>query len=106
MAESNGQTMGSQSAKGEFPVMAKITCSLAANICREFFFVITNAASTRYLVEKFSTNLLLSASKCHVTIQRQWWFEMFKMAERSDGCSGETLLAHCTRKKTLQRKMT
>ena len=31
---------------------------------------------------------------------------MFKMAERSDGYSGETLLAPCTRKKRLQRKMT
>ena len=31
---------------------------------------------------------------------------MFKMAERSDGCSGEALLALCTRKKKLQRKMT
>ena len=28
------------------------------------------------------------------------------MAERSDGCSSETLLAPCTRKKRLQRKMT
>ena len=28
------------------------------------------------------------------------------MAERSDGGSGETLLATCTRKKRLQRKMT
>ena len=28
------------------------------------------------------------------------------MAERSDGCSGETLLALCTRKERLQRKMT
>ena len=28
------------------------------------------------------------------------------MAERSDGCSGETLLSPCTRKKRLQRKMT
>ena len=28
------------------------------------------------------------------------------MAEQSDGCSGETLLAPCTRKKRLQRKMT
>ena len=27
------------------------------------------------------------------------------MAERSGGCSGETLLAPCTRKKRLQRKM-
>ena len=31
---------------------------------------------------------------------------MFSMAERSDGCSGQTLLAPCTRKKRLQRKMT
>ena len=31
---------------------------------------------------------------------------MFKMAKRSDGCSGETLLVPCTRKKRLQRKMT
>ena len=28
------------------------------------------------------------------------------MAERSDGCSGETLLAPCKRKKRLQRKIT
>ena len=28
------------------------------------------------------------------------------MTERSDGCSGETLLAPCTRKKMLQRKIT
>ena len=31
---------------------------------------------------------------------------MFKMVEGSGGCSGETLLATCTRKKRLQRKMT
>ena len=29
-----------------------------------------------------------------------------KMAQRSDGCSGKTLLAPCIRKKRLQRKMT
>ena len=55
---------------------------------------------------KIATNLLFAASKCHVTIQRQWEFKMFKMAEGSDGCSGETLLAPCTRKKRLQKKMT
>ena len=58
------------------------------------------------LGSKFSTNLLFAASKCHVTIQRQYQFKMLKMAEGSDGCSGETLLAPCTRKKRLQRKMT
>ena len=29
-----------------------------------------------------------------------------QMAEQSDGCSGETSLATCTRKNRLQRKMT
>ena len=57
------------------------------------------------LGSNFSTNFLFAASKCHVTIQRHWQFKMFKMAEASDGCSGETLLAPCTRKKRLQRKM-
>ena len=31
---------------------------------------------------------------------------MFKMAEGSDGCSGETSLVVFTKKKRLQRKMT
>ena len=39
--------------KGGFPVMAEITCILAANIPRQFFFVITTTASTRCLVENF-----------------------------------------------------
>ena len=59
------------------------------------------------LSSKFSTNLLFAGSKCHVTIQRQWQLKVFKMAEGSDVCSGETLLAPCPRKKRLQRvKMT
>ena len=33
--------------------MAKITRILAANICRQFFFVINTAASTRCLIENF-----------------------------------------------------
>ena len=33
--------------------MAKITRILAANICRQFFFVITTAASTPCLVQNF-----------------------------------------------------
>ena len=32
--------------------------------------------------------------------------EVFRMAEQSDGCSGETLVARCARKKRLQRRMT
>ena len=39
--------------KGGFPVMAKITRILAANICRHFFFVINTAASIHCLVENF-----------------------------------------------------
>ena len=41
--------------KGGFPVMAKITGMLTANICRQFFFLINinTAASTRCLVENF-----------------------------------------------------
>ena len=33
-------------------------------------------------------------------------FEVFEMAERSDGCSGETFLAPCARRERMQRKMT
>ena len=88
--------------------MAKITRILAANSPRQFFFVINTTASTRCWVENFQliNYLLFTASKCHVRIQRQWQFKMFKMAERSDSCSGKTLLAPCTRKKRLQIKMT
>ena len=85
--------------------MAEITSILAANIPRQFFNY-DHYSEYSLLGSKFSTNLLFAASKCHVTIQRQWQFNMFKMSERSDGSSGETLLAPCTRKKKLQRKMT
>ena len=39
--------------KGGFDVMAEITRMLAANIPRQFFFVITTTASTRCLVQNF-----------------------------------------------------
>ena len=39
--------------KGWFPVMAEITRILAANICRQFFFVITTTESTLCLVQNF-----------------------------------------------------
>ena len=39
--------------KGGFPVIAEITCMLAANTRRQFFFVITTTASTCFLVENF-----------------------------------------------------
>ena len=81
--------------------MAEITRILAANICRQFFFVITTTASTRCLVQNFQ--LICYSQQVNATSP---YNNMFKMAERSDGCSGEILLAYCTRKKRLQRKMT
>ena len=87
--------------------MAEITRIPAANIRRQFFFVIITAASTRCLVQNFQLICYSQrVNATHVTIQRQWQFKMFKMAEGSDGCRGETLLAPCARKKRLQRKMT
>ena len=93
--------------KGGFSVMAKITRILAANICRQFFFLINTAASTRCLVENFQ--LICYLQRVNATSQyndsgssrcSKW------PNDRSDGCSGETLVAACTRKKKLQRKMT
>ena len=91
--------------KGGFPLMAKITRILAGNICRQRFFVINTAASTRCLVENFqlichSQRVNTRHNTTTVVVQD------VQMAERSDGCSGETLLAPCTRKKRMQRKMT
>ena len=39
--------------KGGFPVIAEVTRILAANIRRQFFFVITTTASTHCLVQNF-----------------------------------------------------
>ena len=47
--------------------MAKITLILAANICRQFFFVINNAASTRCLVENFQ--LICYSQRVNATSQ-------------------------------------
>ena len=58
------------------------------------------------LGSKFSTNLLFAASKCHVTIQWRVVRDVQNGRTGWDGCSGETLLAPCTRKKRLQRKVT
>ena len=78
--------------------MAKITRILGVNICRQFFFVINTAAGTRCLDQNFQ--LICYSQRVNATSQyNDWEFRMFKMAERSDGCSGETLLALCTRKK-------
>ena len=58
------------------------------------------------LGSKFSTNLLFAASKCHVTKQQRGSSSVKNGRTGWDRCSGETLLAPCTRKKRLQRKMT
>ena len=47
--------------------MAEITRILAANICRQFFFVINTAASTRCLVENFQ--LICCSQRINATSQ-------------------------------------
>ena len=47
--------------------MAKITRILSVDICRQFIFVITTAASTRYLVENFQ--LICCAQRVNATSQ-------------------------------------
>ena len=58
------------------------------------------------LGSKCSTNLLFAASKCHVTMQQRAVRDVQNGRTGWDRCSGETLLAPCTRKKRLQRKIT
>ena len=58
------------------------------------------------LGSKFSTNLLFAASECHVTMQQRGSSSVQNGRTGWDRCSGETLLAPCTRKKRLQRKIT
>ena len=58
------------------------------------------------LGSKFSTNLLFAASKCHVTMQQRGSSSVQNCRTGWDRCSGETLLAPCTRKKRLLRKIT
>ena len=85
--------------------MAEITRILAANIQRQFFFVITTAASTRYLVQNFQLicySQLVNVRHNTTTAAVQ----DVQNGRRIDGCSGDTLLAPYTRKKRLQRKMT
>ena len=47
--------------------MAEITRILGANICRQFFFVITTTASTRCLVENFQ--LICYSQRVNATSQ-------------------------------------
>ena len=92
--------------KGGFPVMAKITRIFAANICRQFFFVINTAASTLCLVQNFQ--LICYSQRVNATSQYNDSGSSRCSNGRTIGwlqCS-ETLMTPCTRKKRLQRKMT
>ena len=90
--------------------MAKITRKLAANICRQFFFVINTAASSRCLVENFQ--LICHSQRVNATLQYKDSDSSrcskpgVQMFERSDSCSGETLLAPCTRCRERRPKTT
>ena len=89
--------------------MAGITSILAANIRRQFCFVIATAASTRCLVQNFQ--LLFCSQRVNAMSQyndsgSSTCSTCSKWLNDPDGCSGETFLASSTLKKKLQRKMT
>ena len=75
--------------------MAKITRILAANIPRQFFFVISTTASTRCLVQSFQ--LICYSQQVNATSQYN--------DIGSSRCSKWPKDRMCTRKKRLQRKM-
>ena len=87
---------------------ASLPCALCPilNNAKVLSLLISLCLNTRCLVQNFQLICYSQRVKSHVTIQQQWQFKIFKMAERLDGCSGETLLAPYTWKKRLQRKMT
>ena len=94
------------SSKGGFPVMAETTRKLAASTRWQFFFFASTTASTRCLVQNFQlicySQRVNAMSQYNNVVVR----DVQNGRTRCDGCSGETLLDPCTRKKRLQRKMT
>ena len=68
-------------------ITRKLVASTGGVLIINFFVMITRTSSLCF-VENFQ----FSANKCHLVICRQWKFKLFKMAERSDGYSGKTLL--------------
>ena len=86
--------------------MAETTRKLAASTRRQFFFVASTTASTRCLVQKFQ--LICYSQRVSATSQYNNVAVRDVQNGRTgwDRCSGETLLAPCTRKKRLQRKIT
>ena len=92
--------------KGEFPVMEETTRKLAASTRCQFFFVASTTASTRCLVQNFQ--LICYSQRVNATSQYNNVAVRDVQNGRTgwDRCSGEILLAPCTRKKRLQRKIT
>ena len=86
--------------QGGFLVMAEITHMLPANICRQFVFVITTTANTRWMVENFQ--LICYSQWVNATSQ----YNNSGSSRCSKWRNDQTLLAPCARNKRLQRKMT
>ena len=86
--------------------MAETTRELAASTRWQFFFVASTTASTRCLVQNFK--LICYSQRVNATSQYNDVVVRDVKSGRTgwDGCSGETLLTPCARKKKLQRKMT
>ena len=86
--------------------MAETTRKLAASTRWQFFFVASTTVSIRCLVQSFQ--LMCYSQRVNATSQYNNVVVRDVQNGRTgwDGCSGETLLAPCTRKKRLQRKMT
>ena len=87
--------------------MEEITCMLAMNTRRQFFFVITTtapelAAWLKYFQSIYYTQQVNATWQCDNTGGSSF----SKMVERVDGCSGLILLTSCARKNRLKRKMT
>ena len=96
--------------------MAEITRILAANICKQFFFVITTTASTRFLVENFQLSCYSQrvnatsqykdsgSSRCSTwlndrmvpVVKHCWLFVQGKEAAEKD--NQRLLLDRCSRK--------
>ena len=79
---------------------------MAETTRRQFFFVASTTASTRCLVQNFQ--LICYSQRVNATSQYNNVAVRDVQNGRTgwDRCSGETLLAPCTREKRLQRKMT
>ena len=84
--------------------MAYTTRNEFATTLRHCFFISSKTASTRSLVETFE--LIGNATRSevmphsHTSIVK---VQVFKLAERLNGCSGETFLAPCARKKRQEK---